>query len=414
MGQVITRSDLEALDRADPLRDFRDRFALPEGVVYLDGNSLGAMPKAIPARMREVVEDEWGRDLVRSWNIHGWIDIQKRIGVKIGRLIGAREGETIVADSTSINLFKALAASLELRPERRVIVSERSNFPTDLYMAEGLIRHLGRGHTLRLVEPSEIDAAITDDVAVVMLTQVNYRTGRMHDMRRITEQVQARGAIMLWDLAHSAGAVPVDVTSANVDFAVGCGYKYLNGGPGAPAFLYVAKRHQSSVAPVLSGWHGHATPFTFESSYQPAEGIDRWAVGAPAILSLVALEVGIDLMLEASPDALRAKSLRQTSLFDALVEQEIGRDVVSLVTPREPAMRGSQLCYAYRDAWPVMRALIDRGVIGDFRAPDILRFGFTPLYLGFAELWDAVATLKGILAERTWDRPEYHARATVT
>jgi kynureninase len=414
MGQAITRRDLEALDRADPLRGFRDRFALPEGVVYLDGNSLGAMPKAMPARMREVVEDEWGRDLVRSWNIHGWIDIQKRIGVKIGRLIGAREGETIVADSTSINLFKALAASLELRPERRVIVSERSNFPTDLYMAEGLIRHLGRGHTLRLVEPDEIDPAITDDVAVVMLTQVNYRTGRMHDMRRITEQVQARGAIMLWDLAHSAGAVPVDVTSANVDFAVGCGYKYLNGGPGAPAFLYVAKRHQSSVAPVLSGWHGHATPFTFESSYQPAEGIDRWAVGAPAILSLVALDVGIDLMLEASPDALRAKSLQQTSLFDALVEQEIGRDVVSLVTPREPAMRGSQLCYAYRDAWPVMRALIDRGVIGDFRAPDILRFGFTPLYLGFAELWDAVATLKGILAERTWDRPEYHARATVT
>jgi kynureninase len=264
------------------------------------------------------------------------------------------------------------------------------------------------------VEPDEIDAAITDDVAVAMLTQVNYRTGRMHDMRRITEQVHACGAIMLWDLAHSAGAVPVDVTSANVDFAVGCGYKYLNGGPGAPAFLYVAKRHQSSVAPVLSGWHGHATPFTFESSYQPAEGIDRWAVGAPAILSLVALEVGVDLMLEASASALRAKSLQQTSLFDALVEQEIGGDVVSLVTPREPAMRGSQLCYSYRDAWPVMRALIDRGVIGDFRAPDILRFGFTPLYLGFAELWDAVATLKGILAERTWDRPEYHARATVT
>ena len=414
MGQMITRGELEALDRADPLRRFRDRFALPEGVIYLDGNSLGAMPKAAPARMREVVEVEWGRDLVRSWNIHGWIDIQKRIGAKIGRLIGAREGETIVADSTSINLFKALAASLELRPDRRVIVSERSNFPTDLYMAEGLIRHLSRGHTLRLVEPDEIDAAITDDVAVVMLTQVNYRTGRMHDMPRITEHAHARGAIMLWDLAHSAGAVPIDVTSANVDFAVGCGYKYLNGGPGAPAFLYVAKRHQSSVAPVLSGWHGHATPFTFEPSYRPAEGIERWAVGAPAILSLIALDVGVDLMLEASPEALRAKSLQQTSMFDALVEQEIGRDVVSLVTPREPAMRGSQLCYAYRDAWPVMRALIDRGVIGDFRAPDILRFGFTPLYLGFAELWDAVATLKTILATRAWDRPEYHARATVT
>jgi kynureninase len=414
MSKLITRGDLEALDRADPLRSFRDRFFLPDGIVYLDGNSLGAMPKAVPERMREVVEDEWGRDLVRSWNIHGWIDIQKRIGVKIGRLIGAREDETIVADSTSINLFKTLAASLDLRPDRRVIVSERSNFPTDLYMAEGLIRHLGRGHSLRLVEPDEIEASITDDVAVVMLTQVNYRTGRLHDMRRITEVAHARGAIMLWDLAHSAGAVPIDVTSANVDFAVGCGYKYLNGGPGAPAFLYVPKRLQSSFDPVLSGWHGHATPFTFEPSYHAAEGIERMAVGAPAVLSLVALEVGIDLMLEVSQDVLRAKSLQQTSMFDALVEQEIGRDVVSLVTPREPAMRGSQLCYSYDNAWPVMRALIARGVIGDFRAPDILRFGFTPLYLGFAELWDAVATLKDILATRAWDKPEYHARAKVT
>ena len=414
MSKLITRADLEAMDRADPLRSFRDRFFLPDGIVYLDGNSLGAMPKAVPERMREVVEDEWGRDLVRSWNIHGWIDIQKRIGVKIGRLIGAREDETIVADSTSINLFKTLAASLELRPDRRVIVSERSNFPTDLYMAEGLIRHLGRGHTLRLVEWDELDGAITDDVAVVMLTQVNYRTGRMHDMQRITELAHARGAIMLWDLAHSTGAVPIDVTSANVDFAVGCGYKYLNGGPGAPAFLYVAKRHQASFDPVLSGWHGHATPFTFEPSYHAAEGIERMAVGAPAILSLVALEVGIDLMLEVPQDALRAKSLQQTSMFDALVEQEIGRDVVSLVTPREPAMRGSQLCYSYDNAWPVMRALIARGVIGDFRAPDILRFGFTPLYVGFVELWDAVATLKDILATRAWDTPEYHARAKVT
>jgi len=414
MSKLITRGDLETLDHADPLRNFRDRFFLPDGIVYLDGNSLGAMPKAVPERMREVVEDEWGRDLVRSWNIHGWIDIQKRIGVKIGRLIGAREDETIVADSTSINLFKTLAASLELRPDRRVIISERSNFPTDLYMAEGLIRHLGRGHTLRLVEPDEIETAIADDVAVVMLTQVNYRTGRMHDMRRITELAHARGAIMLWDLAHSAGAVPIDVTSANIDFAVGCGYKYLNGGPGAPAFLYVAKRHQSSFDPVLSGWHGHATPFTFEPSYHAAEGIERMAVGAPAILSLIALEVGIDLMLEVSQSALRAKSLQQTSMFDALVEQEIGRDVVSLVPPREPAMRGSQLCYSYDNAWPVMRALIARGVIGDFRAPDILRFGFTPLYLGFAELWDAVATLKDILATRAWDKPEHHARAKVT
>ena len=414
MGHTISRVDLEALDRADPLRGFRDRFTLPEGVIYLDGNSLGAMPAATPGRVREVVEDEWGRDLIKSWNIHGWIDIQKRIGAKIGRLIGARDGETIVADSTTINLFKALAAALELRPDRRVIVSELSNFPTDLYIAEWLIRHLGREHRLRLAEPDALDDAITDDVAVVMLTHVNYRTGRMHDMPRITELAHARGAMMLWDLAHSAGAVPVNLTSANVDFAVGCGYKYLNGGPGAPAFIYAAARHQSKIEPVLSGWLGHESPFAFETSYRPAEGIERFAVGAPPILSLTALEVGVDLMLEASIDAVRAKSVQQTTVFDALVQQEIGPDVVSLVSPSDSAMRGSQLCYAYGDAWPVMRALIDRGVIGDFRAPDILRFGFTPLYVGFAELWDAVAILRTILAERSWDRPEYHARAKVT
>lgn len=414
MSELLTRRDLELLDRADPLRPFRDRFAIPEGVIYLDGNSLGAMPRATPARVRQVVEDEWGRDLIRSWNINGWIDLQQRIGAKIGRLIGARDGETIVADSTSVNLFKALAAGLELRPERKVILSETGNFPTDLYVAEGLTRYLGRGHTLRLAEPNEIEGAITDDVAIVMLTHVNYRTGRMYGLRRITQRAHATGAIMLWDLAHSAGAVPVDVADADVDLAVGCGYKYLNGGPGAPAFLYVAHKHQPNIRPILSGWLGHAAPFAFEQSYRPAEGIDRVTVGAPPIISLAALEVGVDLMLEASIDALRAKSVRQGEMFGQLVAQEIGEGTVTLVSPSEPAMRGSQLCYGHPDAWPVMRALIDRGVIGDFRAPNILRFGFTPLYLGYVELWDAVATLKAILAERAWDRPEYHALATVT
>jgi kynureninase len=412
--ELLTRGDLESLDRADPLRAFRDRFAIPEGVIYLDGNSLGAMPAATPARVRKVVEDEWGRDLIRSWNINGWIELQRNIGAKIGRLIGARDGETIVADSTSINVFKALAAGLELRPARKVILSEPDNFPTDLYVAQGLTRYLGRGHTLRLAEPSEIEGAITSDVAIVMLTHVNYRTGRMHDMRRITERAHAAGAIMLWDLAHSTGAVPVDVTGAGVDLAVGCGYKYLNGGPGAPAFLYVAQRHQPHIKPILSGWLGHAAPFAFEQSYRPAEGIDRVSVGAPPIISLAALEVGVDVMLDASIDAVRAKSVQQGVIFDRLVAQEIGQGTLTLVSPTDPAMRGSQLCYAHPNAWPVMRALIDREVIGDFRMPNILRFGFTPLYLGYAELWDAVATLKAILAERAWDRPEYHALATVT
>jgi kynureninase len=414
MSELLTRADLEALDRDDPIRPFRDRFAIPDGVIYLDGNSLGAMPRATPARVREVVEDEWGRDLIRSWNINGWFELQQRIGAKIGRLIGAQEGETIVADSTSVNVFKALAAGLELRPERKVIVSEPDNFPTDLYVAEGLTRYLGRGHTLRLAEPSEIEDAITDDVAIVMLTHVNYRTGRMHDMQRITDRAHAAGAIMLWDLAHSAGAVPVNLTRADVDLAVGCGYKYLNGGPGAPAFLSVARRHQPHFKPILSGWFGHAAPFTFEQSYRPAEGIDRIMVGAPPIISLAALEVGVDLMLEASPDALRAKSIRQGAMFERLVAQEIGASTLTLVSPREPSKRGSQLSYAHPNGWPVMRALIDRGVIGDFRMPNIMRFGFTPLYLGFVELWDAVATLKAILGERAWDRPEYHARTRVT
>ena len=414
MTTSITRADLEALDRADSLRDFRDRFAIPEGVIYLDGNSLGALPRATSERVRKVVEDQWGRDLIRSWNAHGWIDLQQRIGAKIGRLIGAGEGETVVADSTSVNLYKMLAAALELRPGRRVIVSETSNFPTDLYIAQGLLQQLGRGHTLQLAPPDDMDAAITDDVAVVMLTHVNYRTGRMYDMRRITERAHARGALMLWDLSHSAGAVPVDLSGANADLAVGCGYKYLNGGPGAPAYLYVARRHQSRISPALSGWLGHESPFAFEPSYRPANGIERFIVGAPPILGLTALEVGVDLMLEAPMSAVRAKSLRQTELFDALVTQEIGEEILSLVSPREPDMRGSQLCYAHESGWPIMRALIDRGVIGDFRAPDILRFGFTPLYLSYVDVWNAVVTLEAILAERAWDKPRYHERALVT
>ena len=413
-GRTLAREDFEALDRADPLRGVRDRFSLPEGIIYLDGNSLGAMPVATPERVRRVVEVEWGHDLIRSWNTRGWVDQQQRIGAKIGRLIGAREGETVVADSTTVNLFKLLAAALELRPNRRVIVSEPGNFPTDLYVAEGLIRHLGRGHSLRLVEPDDIEAAITDDVAVVMLTHVSYRTGRMYDMQRITERAHACGALVLWDLAHSAGAVPVNVSGTDVDFAVGCGYKYLNGGPGAPAFLYVAARHQSRIDPVLSGWFGHATPFAFESAYRPASGIDRFTVGAPSIIALAALEVGVDLMLEVPADALRAKSVQQCILFDQLVTQEIEPGTFALVSPSDPAKRGSQLCYVHQHAWPIKQALIDRGVIGDFRAPDILRLGFTPLYLGYAELWDAVAALKDIMAERVWDRPEYHARAMVT
>jgi kynureninase len=410
----IARADLEALDREDPLRPFRDRFFLPEGTIYLDGNSLGAMPKAVPDRIREVVEEEWGRDLIRSWNIHGWIDLQMSVGAKIGRLIGAGEGETIVADSTSVNLFKALSAALALNPSRRTILSERENFPTDLYVVEGLIRNLGRGHVLKVAAPEEFPAVIDDEVACVLLTHVSYRTGRMYDMAKITEAAHAKGALVIWDLAHSAGAMPIDLSGVGADFAVGCGYKFLNGGPGAPAFLTIAKRHQDRVAPALSGWFGHAAPFAFEGSFRPAEGIARAAVGTPPVLSLAALEVGVDLMLEAPLEELRAKSLRQADIFAALMDRELAGHGFSLVSPKDPAQRGSQICFAHEHGWPIIQCLTAHNVIGDFRAPDIVRFGFTPLYLGYAELWDAVTVLRRIMDGRLWDRPEFHRRVKVT
>lgn len=411
---MITRNTLEALDREDDLRSFRDLFQVPEGCIYLDGNSLGAMPAATPARVSAVVEQEWAQDLISSWNKHGWIDLQQRIGAKIGRLIGASDGETIVADSTSVNLFKVLAAALQLRPDRTVIVSERSNFPTDLYIAQGLIALLGNRHQLKLVEPAEVEAAIDDKVAVVMLTHVNYHTGAMHDLAAITARAHAAGALTAWDLAHSAGAVPVKLSAAGADFAVGCGYKYLNGGPGAPAFLYVATKHQPQLSMPLTGWFGHAQPFAFETQYRPAAGISRMLVGTPPIISLAALEVGVDLLLQASIDALRAKSLRQSELFINLVEQELEGHGFAVSSPRDPSRRGSQVCLRHPQAWPISQALIARGVIGDFRAPDVLRLGFTPLYLGYAELWDAVAHLREIMQKRTWDQPQFHAMSKVT
>jgi kynureninase len=410
---ALTRADFEALDRADPLRPFRDRFALPDGVIYLDGNSLGAMPKAALARLHQVAEIEWGRDLIRSWTKHGWIDLQERIGAKIGWLIGARPGETIVADSTSVNLFKLLAAALRLRPESRVILSEEGNFPNDLYIAQGLASFLG-SHELRLVAADRLEAALGPDVAVVMLTQVDYRTGRMHDMKAVTRIVHEAGALMLWDLCHSAGALPVDLTDADADFAVGCGYKYLNGGPGAPAFLHIAERWHDQVTPPLTGWLGHAAPFDFETFYRPAQGIRRAVIGTPPVLNLAVLEIGVDLLLEAPMAELRAKSLHQFDLFAALVEQELAAWAFRIVTPREHTNRGSQISLAHDQGWPIMQALIGHNVIGDFRAPDIMRFGLTPLYLSYAEIWDAVAVLNEIMATNAWDRPEFHVRAKVT
>ena len=392
----------------------RELFSLPEGVVYLDGNSLGALPKATAGRVAEVVREEWGRGLIRSWNDAGWMATPGRVGDKIARLIGAAPGTVMVADSTSVNLFKLLGAALAGRPGRWVIVSERGNFPTDLYVAEGLAALLGQGHALRLVEAEGIVSAIDADVAVVMLTQVNYHTGAMHEMGAITRAAHAKGALVLWDLAHSAGAVPVDLAGCDVDLAVGCGYKFLNGGPGAPAFLYVAPRLQAGLVYPVTGWLGHAAPFAFETGYRPGAGIARTMVGTPPVLSLAALEVGVDIALQAPMAAVRAKSEQQTTLFATLLEEMAGPWGFRLVSPRDAGLRGSQVCLAHDQAYPIMQALIAAGVIGDFRAPDVLRFGITPLYTRFVDLWDAAAALRMVMVRGAWQDKAHQERRAVT
>ena len=414
VGNKLTRDDCAARDRADPLAGFRGRFMLPEGVIYLDGNSLGALPRVAAERLKAVIEQEWGRDLIRSWNIHGWIDLPRRAGDKIARLVGAAPGQVLVADSTSVNLFKLLAAALRLRPDRTVIVSERDNFPTDLYVAQGLIDLLGSRHTLRLIDrPEDAIDAIDDDVAVASLTHVNYRTGRIFAMKDVTAAAHKAGALMLWDLCHSAGALPVALDACDADLAVGCGYKYLNGGPGAPAFLYVAQRLQNEIKPPLSGWMGHAAPFAFDVDYRPAPGIARNLCGTPAVLSLAALDAGLDVLLDADMEAVRAKSLELGDLFLELVAQECGDHGFRVVSaPR--ALRGSQVALGHEHGYAIMQALIERGVIGDFRMPDILRFGLTPLYVRYVDIWDAVATLREVMASGVWDQAKYHKRAAVT
>lgn len=425
---TITLNDCRALDARDALRPLRDHFVLPEGVIYLDGNSLGVLPKKAAARIADVITREWGQDLIRSWNSAGWFHMPQRLGDRIASLIGAGPGEVVATDSTSVNLYKVLSAALNMAaeeaPARKVIVSERSNFPTDLYIAEGLCRE--RGYRLQLVEPDDIPAALTQDTAVLMLTHVNYRTGAMHDMAALTAAAHAVGVLAVWDLAHSAGAVPVDLKGANADFAIGCGYKYLNGGPGAPAFVWVHPRHTDRFRQPLSGWWGHAAPFEFTPDYRPAPGITRYLCGTQPILSLAALECGLDVFGAAGAlggmAALRAKSLGLTDLFITLVEERCAGHGLELATPREHAKRGSQICLSRGEgAYAIVQALIARGVIGDFRAgsgdgwhPDILRFGFTPLYIGFEDVWYAVEHLKQVLDTAAWKRPEFNQKHAVT
>ena len=413
-----TREALAAMDAEDPLAPLRERFDLPD-LIYLDGNSLGPLPRAARERVRRCVDTEWGHDLIASWNKAGWIDLPRTTGARIAALIGAEPDAVRVADSTSVNLFKVLAAALRLRPERRRIVSQRGNFPTDLYTAEGLTALMGDGHELHLVdEPDGIERAITDDTAVVMLTHVDYRTGRMLDMGAVTRVAHAAGALAVWDLAHSAGAVPVDLTGAGADFAVGCGYKYLNGGPGAPAFLYVAPDHEGATNP-LSGWFAHAAPFAFEPSFRPAETVDRFLVGTPPVLSTVALDAALDLWDGVSMADVRAKSLALTDAFIAGVEKRCSGYGLALATPRDAGSRGSQVSFRHPHVYPIVSALIERGVIGDFRAATdggngIARFGFAPLFLRHVNVWDAVETLRDVLETRAWDAPQHQAKKAVT
>ena len=387
-------------------------FHLPAGVTYLDGNSLGPLPRAAAARVAQTITAEWGQMLITGWTKAGWMDQPLRVGDRIARLIGAEAGHVVMGDTLSIKVYQALASCLDLNPTRRVILSDTGNFPSDLYMAQGLAQTLGQGYSLKTVAPERVLDAIDDTVAVTLITEVDYRTGRKHDMAAITARAHACGALTVWDLAHSAGALPVDLAGAKADFAVGCTYKYLNSGPGGPAFIYVAPRHANKTRPALSGWLGHDAPFAFDPDYRPGSGIERMRVGTPPVLQLAALEAALDIWDAVNMADLRKASLALTDQFIALVEASCPG--LSLVTPRSHAQRGSQVSFAHPQGYAIMQALIAHGVIGDFRAPDILRFGFTPLFTDAADVTRAAETLSRIMAQSLWDNPAYKTRAKVT
>ena len=404
---MLTRQHCLELDARDPLARLRAEFELPEGVIYLDGNSLGPLPRSARERARLVIEEQWGRDLIASWNKAGWFALPQRLGDRLAPLIGAGPGEVVVTDTTSVNLFKVLAAALRRNPQRKVIVSERDNFPTDLYIAQGVAEFLQQGHSIRLVD--DVISSLNQEVAVLLLTHINYRTGAMHDMADLTKRAHACGALVIWDLAHSVGAVPLELAGCGADYAVGSTYKYLNAGPGAPAFLWVAPRHQDASWQPLSGWWSHAAPFAMRPDYEPHAGIARYLCGTQPIVSAALVECGLEVFERTDMAALRKKSLALSDLFIELVG-----DQLQLVTPREHARRGSQVSYRHPDGYPVMQALISRGVIGDYREPGILRFGLAPLYVRFVDVWDAVEQLRDVLDSGAWRAPQFQTRQAVT
>lgn len=390
----------------------RRLFHLPEGVLYLDGNSLGPLPLSAEARVREVMAHEWGDQLIKAWNSADWIGLPRRVGDRIGRLIGAPEGSVATGDTLSVKVFQALAAALAMRPERKVVLSDTGNFPSDLYIASGLIQALGGGLELRLVAPEDVESAIDESVAVTLITEVDYRTGRRHDMKALTAKAHAAGAVTVWDLAHSAGAVPVDLTAADADFAVGCTYKYLNGGPGAPAFIYVAPRFAETARPILSGWMGHEAPFAFDLEYRPHASVERMRVGTPPVLALAVLDAALDAWDGVDMADVRAASIALSERFIAEVEARCPD--LALASPRDPQARGSQVSFRHPQGYAIMQALIANEVIGDFRAPDLIRFGFTPLYLSEEDVVAAAKVLERVMTKRLWDDPAYATRSKVT
>lgn len=387
-------------------------FDLPEGMVYLDGNSLGPLPSAAPAAMEKVMRDEWGKMLITGWNNAGWMALSTDLGDRVGRLIGAEPGHVILGDTLSVKVYQALASAVELNRDRRVILSDNGNFPSDLYMAEGLIKSLDKGHELRVVNPEDVAANITDEVAVLMITEVDYRSGRLHDMKALTQKAHDHGVITVWDLAHTAGATDVKLAECGADFAIGCTYKYLNGGPGAPAFIYVSPKHIDTARPAMSGWLGHDAPFAFELNYRPHTGIERMRVGTPPVLAMSALSCALDIWDQADIADVRAKSMVLTDLFIAEVEARC--PALILASPRDAATRGSQVSFGFDEGYAAMQALIARGVIGDFRAPNIMRFGFTPLYIDEGDVIRAAEIIEDVISNNLWDRPEYKVRSAVT
>lgn len=408
-------NEIIALDKADTLAHKRDEFDLPADTIYLDGNSLGALPKAVKPRVAEVVSQQWGSHLIRSWNDHQWIDLPTQVGEKIAPIIGADKGQVICCDSISVNLFKLLSSALSLNSERNLVLSTEDNFPTDLYMVQGLSELLGPDLCqLKLVAEQNIEQSLNDSVAVLLLTQVNFRTGKLLDMQKITQLAHEKGVLVIWDLAHSAGAIPVELDDCNADFAVGCGYKYLNGGPGSPAFLYVAKRHQAAVKQPLSGWMGHAKPFAFDAKYQRANNINQYLCGTPSVIAMSALDAALDVWQDVDISKIREKSIALADVFIKLVQTHSCLRDLHLCSTENSSQRGSQLAFSHTEAFAICQALIEKGVIADFRAPNILRFGFTPLYTSFEDIWQAVTILAEVVKTQLYTQPRFNLAGKVT